>query len=42
MLLGLVVLIIALAAGACVVLSQMKFGKQPEGERLERIQASPY
>ena len=41
MLLGLVILIIALAAGACAVLSQAKFGKQPEGERLERIQASP-
>jgi L-ascorbate metabolism protein UlaG (beta-lactamase superfamily) len=30
-----------LAAGACAVLNQEKFGRHPEGERLARVESSP-
>lgn len=40
MLLTLLLFGVALALAACVVLNQAKFGKHPEGERLERVQAS--
>lgn len=33
---------VGLGLGACAILSQDKFGHQPDGERLRRIQASPH
>lgn len=42
MLLASGVVICCLAIGCYAILAQAKFGKGPEGERLERIQASPH
>jgi hypothetical protein len=41
MLLILVVTLIGLGLGACAYFNQPKFGRHPEGERLERVEASP-
>lgn len=40
-LLGVLVALGILALGACAILNQPKFGKHPEGERLERVRSSP-
>ncbi|CAK7042104.1 MAG: putative protein [Desulfovibrio sp.] len=42
MLLTLLLIGAVLVLGACAVLNQAKFGKHPDGERLERVQASPH
>ena len=40
MFIGLIITTICLALGACVLLNHPKFGKGPEGARLEAIQKS--
>lgn len=41
MLLYSVLLLVCLAIGSCAVMNSARFGRQPAGERLERIQDSP-
>ena len=41
MLITLLAVALCLLLGACAILGQAKFGKNPQGERLERVQASP-
>lgn len=41
MLLAALLVVVCLAMTACAILRQPRFGKLPEGQRLERIQASP-
>ena len=41
-LLAIILLGICLGFTACAIMNQAKFGKYPEGERLERVQSSPY
>lgn len=41
MLLLMVLICVCLAVTACAILSQEKFGRNPEGARLERVQTSP-